>query len=94
MNNVTRQDIHLAIDHVILGHKIAVVFANPLGKVRQRVRVIQKTYGKSRPKPISASMKQAELIVSIGPPNYAEREFLKLCKKAKTKPRKLWFPKR
>lgn len=32
-----------------------------------------------------------ELCVTYGKPNYEEREFLRLCRKAKTTPRKLWF---
>lgn len=32
-----------------------------------------------------------ELIITMGRPNYAEREMLKLCKKARTNPRKFLF---
>jgi len=30
--------------------------------------------------------------VTVGRPNYEEREFLRQCRKALTKPRYLWFP--
>lgn len=33
-----------------------------------------------------------EILLTIGRPNYREREFLKLCKKGNTKPKALWFP--
>lgn len=32
-----------------------------------------------------------ELLVTYGEPNYAEREWLKLCKKAKCNPRRIWW---
>jgi hypothetical protein len=35
--------------------------------------------------------REKEIRISIGRLNYAEREFLKLCKKAKCHPRKFWF---
>ena len=31
------------------------------------------------------------LSITFGKPNYEERDFLKLCKKAKTNPKKMWF---
>lgn len=53
------------------------VFCSPLDDVKQRIRMTRR--GKD------------SLIITMGKPNYREREFLKLCKKAKTKPRKVWF---
>lgn len=57
--------------------KTATVFCSPLVDVKNRIRVTRK--GKD------------QLIITYGRPNYREREFLKLCKKAKTQPRKIIF---
>jgi hypothetical protein len=56
------------------------VFCSPLSDVKKRVRITRRKTFK-------------DILINIGKPNYAEREFLKLCKKAKTNPRKykLWF---
>ena len=59
------------------------VFCPPLSNVKQRIRVTRRA--------------KNELLVTYGKPNYSEREFLKLCKKAKTNPRKFrfeYFPKK
>lgn len=59
------------------------VFCSPLSAVKERIRITR--HGKN------------SLIITYGRPNYREREFLKLCKKAKTNPRKLrfeYFPKK
>lgn len=53
------------------------LFCAPLENVGQRIRVTKK--GKD------------SCILTFGRPNYREREFLKLCKKAKAKPRRVWF---
>jgi hypothetical protein len=57
--------------------KTATVFCEPLSDVKQRVRVTRRQKG--------------ELVVTFGRPNYAEREFLKLCRRAKCNPRRLWM---
>lgn len=54
------------------------VFCSPLGAVKERVRVTR-------------ARKRMGYHVEIGKPNYAERQFLKLCKKAKTNPRRFYF---
>ena len=61
------------------GYKTVVVFLKPLSRVKRRIRVAR--HGKTD-----------TMSVTIGRPNYAERLFLKQCKKAKCKPRRLWFP--
>lgn len=61
------------------------VFCSPLSKVTQRVRITRVGKGSK------------SLVINYGKPNYAEREFLKLCKKAKTNPRRFLlksFPKK
>jgi len=55
------------------------VFCSPLSDVKERVRVTR--IGK----------RNLDFRVKIGKPNYAEREFLKLCKEAKTAPKKFWL---
>ena len=53
------------------------VFCGDLSNVKERIRMTRR--GKN------------ELIITMGKPNYGEREFLKLCKKAKAKPRRVLF---
>lgn len=43
------------------------------------VRAVRKLYGKK----IDKREKSITIILTIGTPNYAEREFIKVCKKAK-----------
>ena len=53
-------------------------FFPPLSDVKKRVRVTRVKNGNG-------------YHLKIGRPNYAERQFLKLCKKAGARPRRLWF---
>jgi hypothetical protein len=52
-------------------------FFPPLSDVKERVRV--------------TSSKGHGFHVEIGRPNYREREYLKLCKGAGSRPRQFWF---
>ena len=73
----TRQDFAIGIEHIMDDPELrsVTVFCDPLLDVKQRIRMTRR--GKD------------SFIVTYGKPNYGEREFLKLCKKAKTKPRKV-----
>lgn len=62
--------------------RVCTLFCAPLNNVKQRIRI-------TRPK-WSVGISNS-LIVTYGKPNYEEREFLKLCKKAKTNPKRFWF---
>ena len=53
------------------------VFCGDLGNVKKRIRMTR--HGENK------------LVLTMGEPNWSERNFLKLCKKAKTKPRKVLF---
>jgi hypothetical protein len=53
-------------------------FCSPLSNVKQRVRVTRAKNGNG-------------FHIDIGKPNYAERAFLKQCKKAKCLPRRHWL---
>lgn len=75
---MTSKDILLAIEQVFEGNRIAVVFRNDF---KQRVRATKKFGGRVQ-----------NLVITIGPPNYRERRWLKFCKKHNVKPRKLYFP--
>lgn len=75
----TRRDFISGLE-CILGDQTmrsVTVFCGNLGDVKQRILMTRR--GKN------------SLVITMGKPNYKEREFLKLCKKAKTKPRKVWF---
>lgn len=73
------KDFHDAMELIIRDDNIRVVtiFCDPLLNVTQRIRITRRT--------------KNELVVTYGKPNYAEREFLKLCKKANTLPRRVLF---
>lgn len=60
------------------------VFIPPKTTCRDRVRVtwVHKPRAKA---------KEQTFVVTFGRPNYAEREWLALCKKAKCNPRRIWF---
>jgi len=80
-----RKDFATAIELLMLDYTIrsVTVFCSPLSDVKQRIRVTRRS--------------KNELVVTYGKPNFEEREFLKMCKKAKTQPRKVWihfFPKK
>lgn len=64
--------------------KTVTVFIPPKVGCRDRVRITW------RHKP-RAKAKEHEFVVTFGRPNYSEREFLALCKKAKCNPRRMWF---
>jgi len=75
----TRKDFIIGLESILSDPEMrsVSVFCSPLADVKQRIRMTRR--GKD------------SLIITMGRPNYREREFLKLCKKAKTKPRKVWF---
>lgn len=60
------------------GLHTVVAFCSPLSKVKSRIRVTRAKNGNG-------------YHVDINRPNYLERKFLKLCKKAKTNPKRFWF---
>lgn len=81
----SRQDFVTGLECILTDQEVysVTVFCGNLSDVKQRIRMTRR--GKD------------ELIITMGRPNYAEREFLKLCKKAKTRPRKVmlkFYPKR
>jgi len=59
-------------------HTVA-VFCAPLSNVKKRVQITRNKRSKNT------------YVVDIGRPNYEQRQFLKLCKKARTKPRRFWY---
>jgi len=59
--------------------KAATIFLPPLSDSKWRVRATRTCKNKR------------DFRLTIGWPNYRERKFLKLCKKAGTKPRRAWF---
>jgi hypothetical protein len=63
--------------------RVVTLFVPPKADCKHRVRVVRRH--KYR-----ANRNGEELIVTYGKPNYAEREFLALCKKAKCNPRRMW----
>lgn len=80
-------DFTLGIECLLRGEKdlkAVTVFCNPLNNVKARVRVTRRHKPDSR-------RNENELIVTFGGLNYSEREFVKKCKKAKCKPRKVHF---
>lgn len=60
------------------------VFVPPKTNCKHRVRI-------TRRHKYHANRNGYELLVTYGEPNYAEREFLALCKKAGCNPKRLWF---
>jgi hypothetical protein len=59
--------------------KTVTCFLGNLSDVKQRLRITRKFKG------------SMELVVTIGKPNYAEREFLAQCKRASCNPRRFLF---
>jgi len=53
-------------------------FCSPLSNVKERIRVTRAKKGMG-------------YHLEVGRPNYAEREFLRLCKRAGCRPRRFWF---
>jgi len=69
---------------VLLGHddfRSITWFAHGFNEAGQRIRLTKKMFGKKF---------DGAIEINIGKPNYREREFLKLCKKANTSPRDYW----
>lgn len=81
----TASDVAAAFKQVFSGRKVAVVFSPDL---KNRIRVSAKRFKRSSRHAIQ------DIVVTIGRPNYLEREFLKLCRKEKTKPKRVWLPSR
>lgn len=75
----TRQDFVTGLECILEDPEMrsVTVFCGNLSEVKQRIRITRR--GKN------------ELIITMGRPNYGEKQFLKLCKKAGAKPRKVLF---
>ena len=73
------RDFHDGIETLLRDDnlKTVTVFCSPLSDVKQRIRVTRRN--------------KDEIVITFGKPNYSEREFLALCKKAKCSPRRLWL---
>jgi hypothetical protein len=78
---ITKSQINRVIEGVLNGHRSAVSFTPDL---KDRVKATE-VKAKHRTRSI-------DIRLTLGPPNYKERQFLKLCKKAKTKPKPVWYP--
>jgi len=65
--------------------KSVTVFCSPLSDVKQRIRATRQFFYRYN------DIRRGTIILSYGKPNYAEREYLKLCKKAKCLPRRFWL---
>lgn len=83
------------LSHIALGFSVMLsdkknlsvtVFDGDLKNIKQRIRLtrrlFKKCHGKSR---------YGDIVVTIGKPNYREREFIAKCKKAKCTPRRWWI---
>jgi hypothetical protein len=78
------QNVSLAVQE-LLNHenrKSVTVFMPRNNEAKFRVRA-------ARVSEVDKRVGYEEFRVTIGRPNYEEREFLKLCRKAKTQPRKI-----
>jgi len=64
--------------------KTVTCFLGSLSNVKQCVRI-------TRVRKVDNRMPSEELRVTIGEPNYIEREFLAQCKRAKCRPRRFLF---
>jgi hypothetical protein len=69
-------DVAAVVGAVLIGRRVAVVFSPDL---KNRVRATRQ--GKTN-----------SIVLTLGRPNYAERKFLRLCRKAKAQPKRPWFP--
>lgn len=78
-NSIPFKDFTDALEVALRGDalKTVTLFCSPLSNSKTRVRVTKKCAN--------------ELIITFGKPNFKEREYLKLCKKAKTNPRRTWL---
>lgn len=75
----SRQDFITGLECILddVEMKSVTVFCGNRANCKDRIRMARR--GKN------------ELIITMGKPNYAEREMLKDCKKAKCKAPKVWF---
>lgn len=80
------KDISLAVETLLRDGEIksVVVFVGNLSDVKFRVKATRKVYK-------SGGTDKNTFILTLGKLNYGEREFIKLCKKANTKPRRVWI---
>ena len=62
------------------------VFNDPLKEVKNRIRLTRRYF-----KRCHGAQRYGDIVVSIGKPNYREREFLKKCKMVGCKPRRYWI---
>lgn len=84
------KDFHDAIEALLRGSaadktlKSVTVFCSPLSNCTRRVTAARRhrTYNTYLSK---------QILITFGGLNFPQREFVKLCKKAKTRPRRLWF---
>jgi hypothetical protein len=78
------RDVREAVLAVLSGRKTAVVFqGSPLMRGAKRVKATLR----------QKSRRSTEILVTIGPLNYREREYVRQCRKAKCAPRRIWLPK-
>lgn len=82
---LTRRDISDAVIYLIeSGARSVTVFSKPLSAPLGRVRATRIHKENKR-------CRSTSIVVSIGGLNYAERQYVKICKRARTKPRRLWL---
>ena len=81
MNKFALADFTDAIEVLLRNPKLksVTVFQAPLANTKQRVRASRK------------AKTTDQILITFGKPNYAEREYLKQCKKTKTAPRRFLF---
>jgi len=84
---VSRKDIISAIEILQSADNIHTVsyFCGNLNNIKMRIRLTRRKYSFHR-KPESN-----EFLITIGKPNSRERDYIKLCKKAKSKPKRYWL---
>lgn len=101
MKTTRKQVLNAMMGVLELERDIAVAFSRDLkSRVRvtrkrtfRRVKVKAKHY--TRTKRVRCKVRRGStltLTVTIGRPNHQEREFLRQCKRAKCKPKAVWFP--
>lgn len=75
----------MAVAHILSdkNFKTVTTFLPLNANAKKRIRVTRKRYRRG-------TTDEIDLVVTIGRPNYAEREFLKDCKKTKSRPREYW----
>jgi len=67
-------------------YRSVTVFCGNLKDIKRRIRLTRAVYKRG-----SGDARYGAVIVSIGRPNYREREYIKVCKKAKKSPEKYWI---